>query len=712
MDLPTVLLLSPGNAGSDFGNFGLPNLVALGSYVQTHTGAPVEIVDLDYERLLSSPDIERIFDPRFSVVGISCYSSYDYLTAFGLGQEIRRRNPDVVLVAGGYHPSARPDDFLNLPGSPLQEESPFDHVVIGEGEGPLCRIVTTALRNERLSNGVLGPEPVMDLDSLPPMNWNLLDRYRSVASEQVTFYFSRGCPYGCSFCMERSKGETAWRPWSPERAERELLAYDAWLGLRGRKLFLSDPVFGMRASWRREMLERLARLDLGLDKIWLLTRVDLIEEEDIERYNRANAGLGMGLESGDPGMLALMRKAGNADRFHERFRAFAAQAGAANLPWGANLIAGHPGETADSLERSAAFARKLFLGVERLTGDLSVDPFRFYPGSPVDRELDTYVERFGTRVHRSRWWNYSEQFFTSEWVDPSSRLGYDERDALTARLFAPIVERIAERYTYDGSAVGYFRRSVDHAVSVFGPASRLRTREAYHLWRRLTGTRESSLSKDAEAASLFRQGREASLAAIEEHWDEPIPARLREALWKEPRERYVPEETTVDSWRDVALPLTDDETSTLSAIHAYATNYVLVDLAPGDRFLEIGTGTGYGAAIAARVVGETGAVSTYEVNPELAGQARENLAAQPCVSVRCADALAETAFPEFNKVVITCAVERVPQPLLDALPEGGCVTAPVIGQDGEQELTLFKRIDGQLMVSTHGAVRYVSGVTT
>jgi len=686
--------------------------VALGSFVQAHTDARVAIVDLDCERLLPSPTLDRIFDRRFRVVGISCYSSYDYLTAFALGQEIRRRNPDAVLVAGGYHPSARPDDFLDLPGSPLEEPSPFDHVVVGEGEYPLTRIVTAALRGERLPDAVLGPEPVMDLDALPPLDWSLLDHYRSVAGEQVTFYFSRGCPFGCSFCMERSKGETAWRPWSPERAERELLAFDAWLGLRGRKLFLSDAVFGLRAPWRREMLERLARLDLGLDKTWLLTRVDLIDEGDVERYCRANVGIGLGLESGDPDMLTLMHKAPDGDTFHERFRDLAARAGAANLPWGANLIAGHPGETAASLERSAAFVKGLFLGSEQLTGFLSVDPFRFYPGSPVDRELDDYVERFGTRVHRPRWWNYSEQSFTSEWVDPTSNLDYHQREALTARLFAPIVEGVAERFAYDGPAADYFRRSVDRAVAGFGFASRLRTLESYHLWRRLTGNPTSRLSDDAEAAALFRRGRETRLAAIADAWGRPIPTGLRDALLEEPRERYVPEEGAIDSWRDVALSLTEDGTSTLSAIHAYATNYTLVDLSVGDRLLEVGTGTGYGAAIAARVVGETGSVATYELNPDLAEQARQNLAARPNVSVHCANALAGTAFPDFDKAVITCAVERVPPSLLDALPEGGRLTAPVVRGDGEQELTLFERIDGQLVTTPHGPVRYVPGVTT
>ncbi len=186
------------------------------------------------------------------------------------------------------------------------------------------------------------------------------------------------------------------------------------------------------------MLERLGRLDLGLRKTWALSRVDLLGSGDIERYQRANVGLGFGLESGDQRMLALIGKAGHPEAFLGRFRDLAAEAARLGFPWGANLIAGHPGETEESLRRSAAFAADLFLHTPGLTGFLSVDPFRFYPGSLVDKRLGDYAAAFGTRVHRPRWWNYSEQAFTSEWVDPSAELDYRRRESLTARLFGPI----------------------------------------------------------------------------------------------------------------------------------------------------------------------------------------------------------------------------------------------------------------------------------
>lgn len=736
----SVLLISPGTFGGPDGNFGLPHLVALGSFLEARTDARVEIVDLDYERFLTQPDPQRAFDAGFAVIGISCYSSYEYLTAFYLGAELRRRNPDAVLVVGGYHASARPDDFLNLPASPLEEPSPFDHVVVGEGELPLARIVEAAAGDERLPEPVLGPEPLPDLDGLPPLNWSLLDRYRAVARRiggQATLHFSRGCPFGCSFCMERSKGESAWRAWSPARAEAELRRLDAWLGLDGWKLFISDAVFGLDPRWRRETLERLARIDVGLDAIWTLTRADLLGPGDIGRYRRAGVGLGFGLESGDPEMLARMGKVRDADAFLDRACDVAAEAAREGLPWGGNLIAGHPGERAESLERSARFAERLFLGTEGLTGFVSIDPFRLYPGSEVDRELARYEEQFGTRVHRRRWWNYSEQSFTSEWVDPSRSLDYREREALTARLFEPVVRGVAERFAYRGPAADYFRRSVDRAVEGFGPASRLRTLADCHLWRGLTGESDARFIDDPEAQALFRRAREETLASI----DVEASERVMAAVLDEPRERFVPEHSVLESWEDTTIPLAHHDWATVSALHAYLINYALLDLLEGDALVEIGGGTGYGAAIASRIVGPSGRVVTYELLPELAAQAERNLADRPNVVVVSGDGLAADPLPAFTKGLFACALREPPQRHLDALPEGGRLLAPLMAEggggppravavwpqghncvrpetgrhlptqggeaDADQTLTLFSRVDGRICVAEHGLVRYV-----
>lgn len=708
-----VLLVSPGCQGRLDGDFGDPHLVALGSYLQARAGAQVEVIDLEYERHLASGDPGRVFSRDFAVVGISCYSSLDYLSAFYLGCEIRRQNPGAILVTGGYHPSARPGDFLSLPGSELEEPSPFDHVVVGDGELPLARIVAAAGRGERPSEKVLGPEPLADLDDLPPLDWSLLDRYRPIARTlggQVTISFSRGCPFGCSFCMERSKGESTWRAWSPGRAEQELQALDRWLGLAGWNLFIADALFGFDPEWRREMLQRLARLDLGLDKIWTLSRIDLMGPGDAELYHRAGFGVGFGLESGDPEMLRRMGKTAVPESFLGRFLDFARQAARIGLPWGANLLVGHPGETAGSLESSARFVARLFLETGNLTGFLSVDPFRFYPGSLIDRRLPWYVEQYGTRVHRPRWWNYSEQAFTSEWVDPSAGLDYRQTQTLAARWLEPIVRGIAERFAYRGPARDYFQRSVDHALDAFRPPYRLGMLADYHLWRGLTGQGRSRLVDDPEARDLFRRARQEELAQIGPRLEGPPPPTILAAMIDEPRERYVPDDEVLNSWQDAAVLLTEEGNATLSALHAYLVNFTLLDLCPGDRLIEVGGGTGYGAALAARLVGDEGRVVSYEIVPALAALATQNLAGRTNVSLLCCDGLAPAELPPFNKALFTCALGRVPRHYLDALPENGRLLAPLFADPArtDQVLTLYTRTKGRLDISRHGPVHYVA----
>src|SRR5262249_35621812 len=145
-----------------------------------------------------------------------------------------------------------------------------------------------------------------------------------------------------------------------------------------------------------------------------------------------------------------------------------------------------------------------------------------------------------------------------------------------------------------------------------------------------------------------------------------------------PRERFVRPGQEGRAAEDVPLPLDDAGLSTISAPHAYGLSFDLAQLRAGDRVLELGCGTGYGAALAAHVVGPTGHVTTIEIDPTLAARAKELLAGTPNVTALCGDATTDaSAPPSANKVICTFAVESVPRAWLDRLPEGGVLVAPV-----------------------------------
>jgi len=187
----------------------------------------------------------------------------------------------------------------------------------------------------------------------------------------------------------------------------------------------------------------------------------------------------------------------------------------------------------------------------------------------------------------------------------------------------------------------------------------------------------------------------------------PFDPRHLRALLEVPRERFVRPDDVERSAEDTPLPLDDHGLSTISAPHAYVLSFRLAELAPGDALVELGSGSGYGAALAAFIVGPEGSVVSFEIDETLARWAARTLADQPNVHVVQGDAEASAPrWGEARKIVCTFAVESLPDAWTAALPEGGRLVAPV-GPRDEQRLVLVRRESGSVVRSEHGAVRYV-----
>ena len=200
--------------------------------------------------------------------------------------------------------------------------------------------------------------------------------------------------------------------------------------------------------------------------------------------------------------------------------------------------------------------------------------------------------------------------------------------------------------------------------------------------------------------------------AIQRHLG-PFDALHLRAILEVPRERFVRAEDVERSAEDVPLPLDDEGLATISAPHAYLLSFRLLELAPGDSLVELGTGSGYGAALSAFIVGPEGGVATFEIDETLARWAEHTLSDQHGVARHRADAV--TSAPHWGgagKVVVTFAVETLPEAWVAALPEGGRLVAPVGGRDRDQRLVLVRREGGAVTSTDHGAVRYVKNRST
>src|SRR5213596_917047 len=180
--------------------------------------------------------------------------------------------------------------------------------------------------------------------------------------------------------------------------------------------------------------------------------------------------------------------------------------------------------------------------------------------------------------------------------------------------------------------------------------------------------------------------------------------RVLAAMAKVPREEFVPENLRGQSYSDNALPIGHDQTISQPFIVAFMTEQLHPKAT--DRVLEIGTGSGYQAAVLAELVAE---VHTIEIAEPLARNAEATLSRLGYKNVHVKVGDGYKGWPEnapFDAITVTCAPDRVPRPLTDQLKEGGRMIIPV-GDRFAQELYLLEKKNGQLKESAVLPVRFV-----
>lgn len=182
------------------------------------------------------------------------------------------------------------------------------------------------------------------------------------------------------------------------------------------------------------------------------------------------------------------------------------------------------------------------------------------------------------------------------------------------------------------------------------------------------------------------------------------PATLR-AMGAVKRHLFVPETASADAYEDRPLPIGYGQTISQPYIVAYMT--ALLQLRKEHRVLEIGTGSGYQAAILAEIVQK---VFTVEIVPGLGNKARERLAGLGYrnVEVRITDGY--DGWPEqgpFDAIIVTAASEHIPPPLIRQLKDGGRMVIPVGSPFLVQTLTLVRKRGGEITTTQLMPVRFV-----
>jgi protein-L-isoaspartate(D-aspartate) O-methyltransferase len=183
------------------------------------------------------------------------------------------------------------------------------------------------------------------------------------------------------------------------------------------------------------------------------------------------------------------------------------------------------------------------------------------------------------------------------------------------------------------------------------------------------------------------------------------PAVLR-VMRETPRHLFVPERLRSQAYEDHPLPIGFDATISQPYIVALMTE--LLEPKKEHRVLEIGTGSGYQAAVLAQLAGE---VYSIELVPELARSAAATLTGLGYRNVRVKAGDGYKGWPEaapFDRIILTAAPPAVPRALTDQLAAGGRLVAPVGASVMVQELVVIdKRADGSLKRRSEGGVRFV-----
>lgn len=169
--------------------------------------------------------------------------------------------------------------------------------------------------------------------------------------------------------------------------------------------------------------------------------------------------------------------------------------------------------------------------------------------------------------------------------------------------------------------------------------------------------------------------------------------RVLEVMRNTLRHQFIPEHLWSEAYIDGAVPIGDEQTISSPFIVAYMTESL--EPKATDRVLEIGTGSGYQAAVLSPLVAE---VYSIEIVESLGNRAKKTLErlGYKNVFTKVGDGfLGWEEHAPFDKIIVTCSPESVPQPLVDQLVEGGVIVVPV-GERHQQTLVLFKKTGGRL----------------
>ena len=341
-------------------------ILYIASYLRER-GHETIVFDVDPE--LNDP-LPRLKEIAPDIIGFTLMTTY-YKKTDATIRLLKQKMPDVIICAGGIHPSALPKrTVVELGGG-------IDFVVCGEGELVMAE-VCDALESGKTIKNIPGTihlvggkvidngraEPISDLDIIPFPARNLLDMENYMTPpgpikglplvRTTNLISSRGCNAACTFCGNQVLFDRGVRRRSVDNVISEIEHLVDDYGLNG--FNFTDDVFLSDQEWAKEFCNKL--IDKNLNRLrWVGTsRANMITDEiALLMYKAGCRQLEIGVESGSPKILKAMKK-GITKKIIKRGYDIAKQNGLRRM---ASFIIGFPGETLDDIRQTEAFAKEL-----------------------------------------------------------------------------------------------------------------------------------------------------------------------------------------------------------------------------------------------------------------------------------------------------------------------------------------------------------------
>lgn len=369
-------------------------------------GHHVEVLDLNQVEEPRKSLEKKLEDLSPDLVGITCTTplvdEVKNITAL-----VKGWNPHTMVVAGGPHPSAFPQETL--------EECALDVVCQGEGDWVVTQLAggtdlsaISGLCYRRDGHVVANPRGsfIEDLDALPLPAWQLFDikkyhtpRLTARKNPVGSMETSRGCVFGCTYCNKTVFGRT----FRMKSAQRVVAEMEYMLKLGFGEIHIMDDGFTTNLRRAKQICQLIIERRLRFP--WALLngiRVDRVDREFLEKACTAGCyEVTFGVETGDEGVLQNIQKGITLDQARQAVK-WAREAGLETLTY---FMIGLPGETEESMKRTIDFALELDADYSKVSILLPL------PGTPLFQDF----ERAG--YLKSKDWAFYNQHDPSEVYD-------------------------------------------------------------------------------------------------------------------------------------------------------------------------------------------------------------------------------------------------------------------------------------------------------